>query len=515
MVKVDSFAIHMAVPDKMEVCMKTFLFRSPFRASLVVTLLCGAIGMALATVQATVAEHVVLPNLFLFPNSSGILQTYNTNGNVDLMGPFFQSLGTNGRSCSSCHLPDQGWSIAADRVRARFRLTQGLDPIFRTNDGSNCDHHVDVSTLEGRRRAYSLLTSRGLIRVAIKVPENAEFEVLYVNNPYGCTEADVISVYRRPLPSTNLRFLSAVMSDGRESSAQTGTEKISYEEENPGTILLQDLAHQIVDATLGHAEAAAPPTVEQQRQILDFEIGLFTSQAFDFKAGALYGYPAEGATAGPVSLAGERFFVGINDPVDALGLNRPDLGFNPFHNGFTPAIFTLFDNWADLRPTSAVNRARASIARGQGIFNSKTINISGVAGLNDELRASVIPGTCGICHDAPNVGNHSFPTPLNIGVGDLTSPLDLQYLPVITVRDKMTGQIVQTTDPGRALITGKWNDIGKVKGPILRGLASRAPYFHNGSATTLLDVVEFYDKRFGIGFTAQEKVDLVAFLSAL
>jgi len=55
----------------------------------------------------------------------------------------------------------------------------------------------------------------------------------------------------------------------------------------------------------------------------------------------------------------------------------------------------------------------------------------------------------------------------------------------------------------------------KVKGPILRGLAARAPYFHNGSAATLDDVVTFYDQRFGINFTDQEKSDLVAFLKTL
>ncbi len=73
----------------------------------------------------------------------------------------------------------------------------------------------------------------------------------------------------------------------------------------------------------------------------------------------------------------------------------------------------------------------------------------------------------------------------------------------------------EVTDPGRALITGKCADIGKVKGPILRGLAARAPYFHNGSAATLLDVVEFYNQRFDIGFTDQQEADLVAFLSSL
>jgi cytochrome c peroxidase len=79
----------------------------------------------------------------------------------------------------------------------------------------------------------------------------------------------------------------------------------------------------------------------------------------------------------------------------------------------------------------------------------------------------------------------------------------------------LAGRTFQVTDIGRAMITDKCADIGKVKGPILRGLAGRAPYFHNGSATTLADVVEFYNQRFDIGLTAQQKSDLVAFLSAL
>jgi cytochrome c peroxidase len=472
-----------------------------------------AIAALVAAAQPGVAQRSVLPNLHPFPNASGILETFSTQGDLDLSGPFFQSLGTNGRACITCHLPDQGWTISAQGVQERFRRTNGLDPIFRTNDGSNCDHDVDVSTREARKQAYSLLTSRGLIRIAVSVPAGAEFVVENVNNPYGCWETDVISMYRRPLPSTNLRFVSAVMWDGRESSSQTGTERITFESENPGPILLRNLAHQSVDATLGHAEGLVPPTPAQQEAIVNFELGLFTAQAFDRNAGMLN---AHGAGGGPVSLAMQGFFIGINDPIDPLNdvINRPDLGFNPIHDGFTPIIFRLFNAWSNLQsPNSAVT---TSIARGEALFNSKPINISGVSGLNDELGMSVIPGTCGTCHDAPNVGNHSFPTPLNIGVGDLTSPLDVSYLPVITLRHSTEPfEVIQTTDPGRALITGKWNDIGKVKGPILRGLASRAPYFHNGSAATLSDVIEFYDRRFGLGFSAQEKNDLIAFLNAL
>jgi cytochrome c peroxidase len=446
------------------------------------------------------AKGQSLSNLFPFPNETGLLETYNRNNSpIDLTGPFFQSLGTNGRSCGSCHRPAQGWTISAQEVKLRFELTQGLDPIFRTNDGSNCDHAIDTSTVGGRRKAYSLLINSGLIRIALQVPANAEFNVVSVMNPYGCGDLQTLSLYRRPLPSTNLRFLSTVMWDGRESSTQTNTQKIAFGT-NPGD-LLADLAHQSLDATNGHGQAATALTTQQQQAIVDFEMALSTAQAFDYRAGAL---TADGATGGPVSLALQTtpaFFVGINDP----------LGGNPRGTPFTPVIFNLFDAWAN----AYRDDRRASILRGQTLFNSKPINITGVAGLNDDLNLASIPGTCGTCHDSPNVGNHSVSAPLNIGVGDLSSPLDVSYLPVITLQNKTTHEIKTTTDPGRALITGSWKDVGRLKGPALRGLASRAPYFHNGSAQTLGDAVDFYNTRFAIGLSQQEKKDLTAFLSTL
>lgn len=96
--------------------------------------------------------------------------------------------------------------------------------------------------------------------------------------------------------------------------------------------------------------------------------------------------------------------------------------------------------------------------------------------------------------------------------------MDIAGLPVSTLwrtSGPAAAKIFEVADPGRALITGQFADIGKVKGPTLRALAARAPYFHNGSATTLLDVVNFDDQRFDIGFTDQQKADLVAFLSSL
>ena len=142
--------------------------------------------------------------------------------------------------------------------------------------------------------------------------------------------------------------------------------------------------------------------------------------------------------------------------------------------------------------------------------------------MNDVLNRPSISGFCGTCHDTPDVGNHSVKAPLNIGIANAgpNSPpaLDISGLPVFTLwctSGPLAGKMFQVTDVGRAMISGKCADIGKVKGPILRGLAARAPYFHNGSAATLSDVVEFYDQRFGIGLTGQQKADLVAFLNAL
>jgi cytochrome c peroxidase len=459
-----------------------------------------SVGCLVATLCA--GGQSSLPDLFPFPNRSGLLQNHNTsNQPIPLTGAFFQSLGTNGRSCFTCHRPAEGFSVSAAEVELRFFLTEGTDPIFRTNDGSNCDQNIDVSTLEGRTKAYSLLTSRGLIRIALSPPAGAQFTVTSVQNPYGCGSTQTLSMYRRPLPSTNLRFLSTVMWDGRESSPQTGTQKIALAT-NP-VDLLADLAHQAIDATTGHAQGSAPIAAQVQ-DIVNFETALTTAQGYDYLAGPLN---SGGATGGPMAIASLPFYIGINDP---LGNDKPGTTFNP-------AIFNLFNAWAQQQSgfSSAQNLQRASIARGEALFNSTPINITGVAGLNDVLGVTSIPGTCGTCHSTPNVGDHSFPLPINIGVGDTTSPLDVSYLPVFTITNNATGEVKTTTDPGRALVTGLWSDVGKVKGPILRGLAGRAPYFHNGSARTLSDVVTFYDKRFNIGLTPQNQQDLVAFLGSL
>jgi len=465
--------------------------------------------------RGTQATPRLIPKQEVDRDPSGAVATLQPNGpTLTAKNAFFQDIGSNGRTCFTCHQPQDGWTISAEHARERFSANAD-DPLFRLVDGATCPSD-DVSTPSAKRKAYSLLLDKGLIRIGLPMPANAQFQILNVSDPYDCNTnpvtgltsptSGIVSVYRRPLPSANLGFLSTIMWDGREPS----------------------LFSQAIDATLTHAQAPLAPSATQQQQIVSFEgctgadtpslcaqtppgSGIFTAQIFDKKAFYL---ADDGANGGPETLSQQLadYFIGINDP----------LGGNPTGAPFSPEIFSLYGAWSGVHGNSPAAAARNAIARGEQIFNTTKINITGVGGLNDVLHQPSIAGFCGTCHDTPAAGNHSVKAPLNIGVADAgaNAPpgLDITGLPVFTLwctSGPLAGQILAVTDPGRALITGQCADIGKLKGPILRGLAARAPYFHNGSAATLQDVIEFYDQRFSIGLTDQDKADLAAFLNSL
>jgi hypothetical protein len=396
-------------------------------------------------------------------------------------------------------------------VQAIFERTKGgvipdslgLGAIFRTNDGSNSPA-ADVSTLDARRRAYSMVLTKGLIRVGIGVPATADFELVAVDDPYQHASATELSLFRRPLPTTNLQFLTTVMWDGRETFGGSDHCNIAAEGGACFASIHFDLADQSNGATQGHAQAPNPITNAQREAIVAFETALATAQVWDEKAKHLR---SAGAKGGPEAIFEQLFYYGINDNLGDYRTQAP----------FTPIVFDIYDAWNN-KHGGGTNEARRSVARGEEIFNTRPITISGVAGLN--LNSPFTPplpasfeGACTTCHNTPNSGNHSIVAPLNIGLTDASRRTP--DMPLYTLRNKLDGRTVQTTDPGRALISGKFADIGKFKGPILRGLASRAPYFHNGSAADLAQVVDFYNERFGAGIVGQDKEDLIAFLRSL
>src|SRR6185436_13818217 len=95
-----------------------------------------------------------------FRNPAGHAATFSTQGLVDLTGEYFQAQGTNGRSCVTCHIPEEAWSINPGTLQRRFEATGGTDPVFNPLDANNPG--IDLSTVEARRAAYSMVLSRGV-----------------------------------------------------------------------------------------------------------------------------------------------------------------------------------------------------------------------------------------------------------------------------------------------------------------------------------------------------------------
>jgi len=472
----------------------------------------------------------VIPNLFPFFDPTGAVSTYNVNGPIREDGPFFQSLGTNNRTCGTCHQASDAMGLGVQNIRTRFALTHGQDPLFASIDGANCPTGSPSNPGD-----HSLLLKSGVIRIFLPVPAGAQFTIKAIRDPYGCAIAtdptsgqQTVSIYRRPLPTTNLRFLSTIMFDGRESTKLLLNSEATFQAN-----LTADLMEQSIDATLTHAQAAQAPTIDQQQEIVNFELGLFSAQFADSQAGLLV---ADGAQGGAYNLSQQAYYPGTND----------SLGKDPDGGAFNPTTFTTFQAWANLQPShnpfdSYLVEARKKIAAGETLFNTRALTISNVRGLNDNSALGTVPlgpfqGTCTTCHDAPNVGDHSFPLPLDIGVGhDATNEpdplianalaqLDFPDVPVYEITGcpnpfatspSTTPYVIYTTDPGKGLISGLCSDMNRVKGPILRGLAARAPYFHNGAAQNLTELVNFYNQRFQMNLTQEEESDLIAFLNSL
>jgi hypothetical protein len=134
-----------------------------------------------------------------------------------------------------------------------------------------------------------------------------------VDDPYGFASAQQLSLFRRPLPSTNLNFLNAVMWDGRE----TLQKLLPGNSPAQNLAALQfDLRDQANAATRGHAQAARDLTDNERQQIVDFELALYTAQMVDAAAGRL---SAHGADGGPERLAHQPFLIGIDDLVVSPG----------------------------------------------------------------------------------------------------------------------------------------------------------------------------------------------------
>ena len=486
----------------------------------------GAALLGLAAVPAWPADDAawwapgdgrVFPPVLSYPNPSGVSTTLNGAGPMSTAGhPFFTAQSANGRACVTCHQPADGMSLSVDTIRRRWDETSGRDPLFAAVDGSDCP-----SLPQQLASSHRLLLERGLIRIARPWPPRdaqgkpiePEFALEVVRDPTGCNRdpryglasaTPMVSVYRRPRPSTNLKFLTAVgfpfePKNGMPlpTDAQTGR-LVS------GNILADNRAAtipaQIRDALSGHLEVRQPVPRATVAVIEAFLAQIYSAQSADRVGGAL----DDGASGGPAFLRDAR---------------EGDLQY-----GGAP-IWKEFAPWGKPEVRGTANEAqsafRESVARGAALFATRTFLIDDSTGITNMGFGNPVRNSCAFCHNMQHTGMDVAPGQVDLGTTNLPHADSSPEMPLFRLTCKpgrehpFLGRVVYTQDPGFALTTGKCVDIGKITIQSMRGLAARAPYFSNGSAPTIRAIVDFYERRYRIGLTEQEKQDLVNLMSVL
>ena len=274
----------------------------------------------LGKVSSMVPES--LPNNLPHPNPGGKAATFSTQGSVNLTGEFFQAQGTNGRSCVSCHIPEEAWSINPGTLQDLFDQTGGTHPVFNVLDANN--PAMDVSTPAARQAAYSMLLSRGVFRRGGLPRPNSEWELIAVEDPHGFANLERLVHWRRVMPTINFKQGSATVNwDGGN---------------NIGVDQVAGLSNQAARNITG-AQQGPPATPEVIADIVNFERSLSTAQLIVPGVGRL---DSDGARGGPEELSRMEKVTGR---------------------------FDLFDAWI-----GHSNPRRAQIARGQEIFNSTNAN---------------------------------------------------------------------------------------------------------------------------------------------
>ena len=477
----------------------------------------------------------VLPEVFEYEDGVGGLSILNTAGRIETKGhAFFEPIGTNGRACVTCHQPSDSMSISVETIRLRWLVTSGEDPLFAAVDGRNCP---DLPARDPF--AHSLVLDRGLIRVSLPWPPKAadgsaitpEFTIEVMREPTGCNTSPVygltsptpsVSVYRRPRPAANLKYVTAdgfgvsrfIAKNGQPTERDPETGRLAQMNMMSDARELS-LRSQARSAARGHLQVTGALTEAQLKQIVDFESQVYAAQSFHYDAGELT------EAGGPPALG----------PA-ALAKGRPGV----LGNNTSNFVFPMGESWKKLPRTGdpdkdARNTFRESVARGHDVFFFRTFWIRDVMHLNTVGLGNPVKRTCGTCHGMHMTGMDTANGWMDIGTTNLPwakeatiSPWSSEKaeLPLfkLTCNNSVAphpflGRVIYTQDPGRALISGKCNDIGAIVMQQMRGLSARAPYFANGSAQNLREVVDFYDRRFNIQYSEQEKQDLVNFLSTL
>lgn len=459
-------------------------------------------------------EGRVFPASLDYRNETGTLRLLLDDGPMETKDhPFFTAIGPNGRACVTCHQPADAMSLSATSAARQWERHGAKDPLFAASDGSNCP-----SLPQGERASHSLLIDHGLIRIARAWPPRnvkPDFTIEVVRDPstcnldpkHGLKSAGMISVFRRPRPVANFKYIEAM---GFAYDPKAGLPlQVDPDTGKPvsGNLMadgrVPSLEAQMRDAASAHLGFLKNLDQRDIARILDFERRIYVAQQIDAQGGPLDAAGAEGGA--------RKLQVSAPGRLGSQG---------------TP-VWSEYEAWEMLpdaekaKLSPKVRAFRDSVSRGARVFRDKTFLITDSAGINSPIGfGNPVRNSCVFCHNMSYMGMDVAPGQVDLGTTNLPFADPAPHLPLFRVTctgkpHPHYGRTILTSDPGYALTTGKCADVGRITLQTMRGLPARAPYFSNGSAKTLRGVVDYYERRYNIGYTEQEKQDLVNLMRAL
>lgn len=342
-------------------------------------------------------------------------------------------LGANGRACSTCHVESTAFGLTPANVEQRFQDSGGTDPLFNPIDAD--DFRINGMAAND----YTNLRQRGLIRVSIPLPANVK--LLDCGSQIPCpasaqpTNETVADVWRQVPTVFNVANTGPDTGPGATWPRGPNT-RGGYQFDGR----IDTLQNQALSAIRTHAAAAVDPSQQFLDDVAAFQLTKFSAP--------------EPTVLTALQTQGKAIFDRACGQVchGGPGTSTPLIAPNRYID-----IFTDFP-----RPVDTVSPPRYVFAQANQL--------------------------------AGNVRTYEFTLPDGFKVRKTT------------------------TDPGRALLTGyvvsaaapvppavcahppcgaaSADDFQKFDMPPVKGIAQTAPYFHNNSAATLVDVLDHYDAFF-------------------
>ncbi|MEG3179624.1 hypothetical protein [Sphingomonas sp. LT1P40] len=460
-------------------------------------------------------EGRTFPARLDYKNPNGTLRLLLDNGPMDTKDhPFFTAIGPNGRACVTCHQPADAMSLSAASAARQWQRNGAKDPLFAASDGSNCP-----SLPQSERASHSLLIDHGLIRIARPWPPKdvkPDFTIEVVRDAstcnldpkYGLKGAGMVSVFRRPRPVANFKYIEAM---GFAYDPKAGMPlPIDPETGKPvsGNLMadarVPSLTAQMRDAAGAHLGFLKNLDKADIDRIIDFERRIYAAQQIDAKGGPLDG---DGSMGGTKTLQ-----------ISRAGMLGSDGGI---------PVWSEFEAWektpaaVKAKLPAEVRTFRDSVARGARVFRDKTFLITDSAGINSPIGfGNPVRNSCVFCHNMSYMGMDVAPGQVDLGTTNQPFADPAPHLPLFRIictgaPHPHYGKTILTSDPGYALTTGKCSDVGRITLQSLRGMSARAPFFSNGSAKDIRGVIDYYERRYNIGYTEQEKADLENLMRSL